>query len=131
MKTLTALLILCAGLTARAVTVIPVAFTGDEAPDCNGALFPTNSAFASSVFSLGADGTERDLAVLEDGDNFGEVAVLEDAPRNATVTAESPTMFLTLRRAAFQKLLDRNPTIRAAIREQTERRRGAAVARKS
>ena len=83
------------------------------------------------VSALGSDGTERDLAVLEDGDNFGEVAVLEDAPRNATVTAESPTMFLTLRRAAFQKLLDRNPTIRAAIREQTERRRGAAVARKS
>ena len=43
-------------------------------------------------------------------------------------TAETPTMFLTLRRAAFQKLLDRNPTIRAAIREQTERRRGAAKA---
>ena len=43
-------------------------------------------------------------------------------------TAETPTMFLTLRRAAFQKLLDRNPTIRAAIREQTERRRGAGKA---
>ena len=69
------------------------------------------------------DGMEITVAVLQDGDSFGEVALLEGAPRNATATTETPTVFLTLRRAAFHHLLDQNPSVRAAVLAQAQGRR--------
>jgi ATP-binding cassette subfamily B protein len=74
------------------------------------------------------DGTERDLAVFEDGDNFGEVALLQNRPRNATVISEAETVFLTIRRTAFQRLLDRHPAVRAILERQLEARLGIASA---
>ena len=73
-------------------------------------------------------GTERDLAVFQDGDNFGEVALLRNMPRNATVTTEAATVFLTIRRGAFQRLLDRHPAIREMLRRQLETRQGIVSA---
>jgi ATP-binding cassette subfamily B protein len=73
------------------------------------------------------DGAERTLAVLQDGDNFGEVALLQDSPRNATVTSEAATVFLTLRRTSFQRLLERHPEIHAALQQQLKVRQGAAA----
>jgi ATP-binding cassette subfamily B protein len=74
------------------------------------------------------DGIEHTLAVLQDGDNFGEVALLSDSPRNATVTSEAATVFLTLRRTAFQRLLERYPGILATLQQQLKVRHGAADA---
>jgi ATP-binding cassette subfamily B protein len=74
------------------------------------------------------DGAEHTLAVLQDGDNFGEVALLQDSPRNATVTSEAATVFLTLRRTAFQRLLERYPGILATLQQQLKVRHGAADA---
>ncbi len=68
------------------------------------------------------DGIERQVAVMSDGDTFGEVALLEDAPRNATVITEALTVFLTLRRAAFERLLHNHPAIRASIHAQAQQR---------
>ncbi len=73
------------------------------------------------------DGTEHTLAVLQDGDNFGEVALLQDSLRNATVTSEASTVFLTLRRTSFQRLLERHPAILAALQQQLKVRQGAAT----
>ena len=61
------------------------------------------------------DGSQRRLAVLEDGDNFGELALLRDTPRNATIRTLVPCIFLTLQRNHFQNLLDASPSVRAAI----------------
>jgi ATP-binding cassette subfamily B protein len=74
------------------------------------------------------DGVEHTLAVLQDGDNFGEVALLQDSPRNATVTSEAATVFLTLRRTSFQRLLERYPGILAVLQQQLKVRHGAADA---
>jgi len=74
------------------------------------------------------DGIEHKLAVLQDGDNFGEVALLQDSPRNATVTSEAATVFLTLRRTPFQRLLEHHPAILAALQQQLKVRHGAAQA---
>jgi len=73
------------------------------------------------------DGTENTAAVLQDGDSFGEVALLEDAPRNASVTTETPTVFLTLHRASFHRLLDQNPSVRAAVLAQAKGRLNLTV----
>jgi len=55
------------------------------------------------------------LAVLSDGDFFGEMALLSDAPRIATVRTLQPCTFLVLEKQHFQAMLQVNPEIRAAV----------------
>lgn len=51
------------------------------------------------------DGTERKLATLKRGQFFGEMAILRDTPRMATVRALGPTTLFALPRDAFQTLV--------------------------
>jgi ATP-binding cassette subfamily B protein len=62
-------------------------------------------------------GEGRRLAVLTDGDFFGEIALIEDVPRNATIRTLAPCSFLTLTHSRFGKLLDQEEKLRAAIRK--------------
>jgi ATP-binding cassette subfamily B protein len=62
-----------------------------------------------------AGGPEK-VAVLSDGDHFGEIALLRNAPRNATIRTTQPTALLSLPRDSFLRLLDTAP----AVREQLE-----------
>ena len=52
---------------------------------------------------------------LGSGDFFGELALLTDAPRNATVTALCYCNVLTLAARDFRNFLERNPALREAI----------------
>jgi ATP-binding cassette subfamily B protein len=63
----------------------------------------------------------RRVAQLEDGDYFGEVALLERRPRNATVRTVTPTVCLSLSHGKFMEFLDRFPDVRQ------EMNRGAAL----
>ncbi len=54
---------------------------------------------ADGTASVSVDGTERRL--LGRGDGFGEIALLRDIPRTATVTAREPLRTLALGRADF------------------------------
>ena len=56
------------------------------------------------------------IAHLEDGDFFGEMALLERAPRNATVKAVTPTTVLSLERSEFEALLQEWPEAGEMIR---------------
>jgi ATP-binding cassette, subfamily B, bacterial len=51
------------------------------------------------------------LAVLQDGDHFGEIALLRDVPRTATVRALTPSILLSIRREAFLQLIHEHPHI--------------------
>lgn len=74
------------------------------------------------VLRRGSTGQNERVRVLEDGDNFGELALLRDTPRNATIRTVIPCIFLTLTRQHFQTLLDRSPEVREAIlRQESER----------
>jgi len=73
-----------------------------------------------------ATGQQQVVAELEDGDHFGEFALMHDAPRSATVRTVLPSTFLTLHRKQFQQLLDRSPAVRAAILAQDVERTSAA-----
>lgn len=60
-------------------------------------------------------GETVELGRLGEGDEFGEMALLRDAPRNATVTARTDCLFLTLSRPDFLALLDSQPEARAHV----------------
>ena len=60
-------------------------------------------------------GDEAILATLRAGDVFGELAVLDGAPRSATATALEATETLVLPRTQFRELLATEPAIRDAL----------------
>lgn len=55
------------------------------------------------------DGRELTLTLLEHGDAFGEIALLDGQPRSANATAMEPTSLLLLRRSVFHEVLQRDP----------------------
>ena len=58
------------------------------------------------------DGRSVQLAKLQDGDYFGEMAFLSDQPRNATVRTLTACVCLSLPRDLFNRLLAREPELR-------------------
>ena len=63
------------------------------------------------------DGVEQRLSTLRDGDVFGEMALLHDAPRTAAIRTRAPCLLLTLSRHQFTQLLEDAPTLRAHVQE--------------
>ena len=53
----------------------------------------------------------RKIDELGPGDYFGEVALITDRPRNATVTTTSPVRALVLTKQSFRQLLAENPML--------------------
>jgi CRP-like cAMP-binding protein len=64
----------------------------------------------------------KKLATRGPGDFFGEVALLEDIPRTATVTAKTPLRFFVLTRQDFLHLLDEEPTVERKVLRALARR---------
>ena len=67
-------------------------------------------------------GVDRRLAVQEDGDFFGEIALLRPVPRVASVTTLSPTVLLSLSRNQFLDVVGAHPDLLAALEREVERR---------
>ena len=67
------------------------------------------------ISRLSPDGEEAIIAALGPGDVFGELVLLDGAPRSATAAALEPTETLTLRRADFVALVDDDATFRWAL----------------
>jgi CRP/FNR family cyclic AMP-dependent transcriptional regulator len=59
--------------------------------------------------SVPADGGDITVAELHDGDFFGEIAILCDTPRTATVTAQNELTALRIRKEPFFELLRQFP----------------------
>lgn len=55
------------------------------------------------------DGQEAMLAIFGSGDFFGELALLDDSPRSATIEALQTTETLTLHREDFIRFISDNP----------------------
>jgi CRP/FNR family cyclic AMP-dependent transcriptional regulator len=49
------------------------------------------------------------------GDFFGEIALVSDSPRTATVTATSPVRALVITDRSFRRLLDEQPEIQRKV----------------
>lgn len=59
--------------------------------------------------------TGKRAVKLGPGDFFGELALLDAAPRNATVEADSEVLAVRLGRAAFTKVLESEPKVAIAM----------------
>jgi signal transduction histidine kinase len=68
------------------------------------------------------DNEPRVLAAVGPGDFFGEMAVLDDAPRSATAVAQSDTTALFLGRDALLQLLDARPRLALDLIREFSRR---------
>lgn len=91
----------------RAETVFHLGDPGD-------ALFVVMSG--SIKITLPADtGDEAILATLRPGDFFGELALLDGAPRSATAVAIEPTETYILARDRFLELIATEPMMREAL----------------
>jgi CRP/FNR family cyclic AMP-dependent transcriptional regulator len=70
--------------------------------------------------SVTKDGSE--IRKLGPGDFFGEIALLEDRPRTATVRATTPLRFFVLTRQSFRSLLAHQPGIEEKVTKALEER---------
>lgn len=62
-------------------------------------------------------GKVLDLATLETGDIFGEVAFLTGRPRTASIIAEGPLEVYELSRLELEKIIDSNPSLLQKIED--------------
>jgi CRP-like cAMP-binding protein len=66
------------------------------------------------------DGSE--IRTMSEGDFFGEISLLEDRPRTATVTAKTPLRFFVLTRQNFRALMDKQPELEEKVTSALEER---------
>jgi len=59
--------------------------------------------------------TANASGILEDGDFFGEIALLTNSPRTATIRSLDRCLLLTLTRAQFQSVIAREPHLRTGL----------------
>jgi CRP/FNR family cyclic AMP-dependent transcriptional regulator len=64
----------------------------------------------------------QEIRTLGPGDFFGEIALLEDTPRTATVFAKSPLRFFVLTRQSFRSLLAHQPELERKVLAALEER---------
>jgi CRP-like cAMP-binding protein len=57
----------------------------------------------------------RRVAMRGGGDFVGEIALLEEIPRTATVTTDTPVRLFVLTRKDFRHLLDENPGVERKV----------------
>lgn len=77
---------------------------------------------AVKVVLVGEDGREVILSILKDGDFFGEMALIDDRPRSASVIATAASDMLLLRRTDFQQCLEASPKIAIGLLTELSRR---------
>lgn len=63
------------------------------------------------------------LAILEDGDYFGEIALLENCVRTAEIKAISQCVFLVLHSSQFLRIIDRVPSLKKKLMERMQSRK--------
>ncbi len=63
------------------------------------------------VYHTEADGKETILNSQGPGQHFGELALVDDAPRSASVMTQEPSRLLVLSKAAFRECLEESPEV--------------------
>ena len=111
--------------------MVPVRLTTGQAVITEG---ESSDAFFIVVYGrLGVyqtvDGQERQVNVLRKGDFFGEIGLLTEQPRLASVRALEPSEVLRLDRSAFQEIVTSSSATRDQLTAVAEQRRTRVPAR--
>jgi CRP/FNR family transcriptional regulator, cyclic AMP receptor protein len=61
------------------------------------------------------EGQEAILVMLDAGESFGELALLDEQPRSATIEATRPTEVLVMRKDEFHRLIHHHPDIALSL----------------
>lgn len=69
------------------------------------------------IWIPGADGRELTIELMEPGDIFGEIALLDGLPRGANASAIEDTLLIAIDRPLFLDFLEREPRIARHIIE--------------
>jgi CRP/FNR family transcriptional regulator, cyclic AMP receptor protein len=88
---------------------------GDKVPPGKGAFYGL-AAGSIKISTLREDGKEAILVVLESGNWFGEISLIDQQPRTHDATALGPAEVLALPRAAFDALMKRDAFAQAICR---------------
>jgi CRP-like cAMP-binding protein len=75
------------------------------------------------VWTTGRYGQEVDLAILSEGDHFGEAALLDDVPATSNVQALTPCLLLALDHASFAVLTNGDPPSRRHLERHLQQQR--------
>lgn len=65
---------------------------------------------------IDTDGKPKKVGNLSKGDNFGELALINDAPRAATIIAQSEISLMTLDKQQFKDILEKSPSLEEELR---------------
>lgn len=71
----------------------------------------------------GSAGDEKVLAVLKEGDFFGEMAIIDGSPRSAGAVAASPASLLVIDKETFKSKIKENPLIEYVLETLSRRLR--------
>ena len=93
-----------------------------------------NQGEAANLFFIVHEGTvevsvkkfffrEKQVAILESGDYFGESALVSNSKRNATVIAKTDTSCFVLLKPSFKFMLQENPLFRQNMKAVYARRK--------
>ena len=74
------------------------------------------------VTKASGDGREKIMNLLSVGDFFGEMSLLDDEPRSASVTTLEPTLLLALSRRDFMELLNNSSSLALCVIQELTRR---------
>lgn len=116
-------------LGAIAALAKPRKYAKDEAvfhADEPGDVFCLIQSGAVKVTMISPEGKEIILSMLGPGDFFGEMALLDDHPRSATVVATEPLEVLTIFRNDFLQILAESFSITRKILAELSKRLRAA-----
>ena len=97
-----------------------IALLADEIDMPEGKVLTTEGAPGREFFVL-VEGTAdvrrkgRKINTMSSGDFFGEIALVSNRPRTATVTATSPMRLLVVTDRAFRELMRKMPSIQSKV----------------
>ena len=63
------------------------------------------------VCKTNEEGREVVLSILDEGEHFGEMSLLDDKPRSASIVTKEPCEFMVIRKEDFQRVLIANPQL--------------------
>lgn len=106
------------GLTRK--ELIQLARVTDDLESAAGEVLCREGAIGREFFVIMEGEAEvlrggHSVATLGSGDFFGEVALLEDVPRTATVRAKTPLRSFVMTRESFIPLLDSTPSVERKV----------------